>query len=250
MKLVSLLVLALPLFLASACRSSSPGNAGEIGNATEAKADKKEDKKAEAKARKEAKRAHELTCAKGDLQVAELETTAATREASDALDDAQRELDEAQRALEHFKTRELKHELADGRLGLDRAIQRKEEAALELREMEATFKKDEFALDTKELVLARHRKQLEFATRDLELEEQQYGDMEREKLPRQMREHEQKLREAERAVREAEAELKKIELENAVKLAKARFEVTELERPLDDDEDEDEGSDKGRGGKS
>lgn len=250
MKVLSSLVLVTPLFLAVACNSAGQRDPVELGDTTEAKSDKPDEKKAIAKARKEEKRAHELACAKGDLQVAELETQAATLKATDELEDAQRKLEEARRALEHFKTREMPHELADGRLGLDRAIQRKEEAALELKEMEATFKKDEFATDTKELVLARHKKSLEFATRSLELEEKQYADLEREKLPRQLRELEQKLREAERAVRDAEEELKKVALENEVKLAKARFELKELERPLDEDEDEDDKAAKGRGGKS
>lgn len=250
MKCVALRSSLVPmLFAFCACQSASI--APETAGTTEAKAEKSgADKKALAKARKEQKRAHDLECAKKELAVAELEVQASTREATDELDDAKRDTDEAKRALELFKTRSLPQELADGRLGLDRAMQRKVEAEQELREMEKTYAKDEFATDTKELVLTRHRKSLEFATRALELEEQQYADLEREKLPLEQRELEQKLREAERKLREAEAEMNKVELENQVKLAKARFEVSELEQPIDDD-DEDEGEGKkGKGGKS
>jgi hypothetical protein len=244
------LMLTLTL-LGAACQSTGGGDSGgdPLGTATtqEAKADKAASKKAEAKARKEKKRAHDLACAKTNLEVAELETQLAARKAADEFDDAKREFDEAKRALELFKTRTMPHDLADGRLGLDRAMQRKTEAEQELREMEATYAKDQFAKDTKELVLMRHKKQLEFATRSLELEEQEYADTEREKLPLKMRELEQKSRECERKLREAEADVHKTELENNVKLAKAKFEVEELQRPIEDDEEEDA---KGKGGKS
>jgi hypothetical protein len=110
--------------------------------------------------------------------------------------------------------------------------------------MEETYKKDQFAKDTKELVLTRHRKQLEFATRELELQEKRYADMEHEKLPRDQREKEKKLRDAEQSVREAEVAVRKTELQNKVKLDKAHFEIDELQRP---DDEEESG---GKGGKS
>lgn len=192
-------------------------------------------KKAAAKERKAAKKAHELACSRTELEIAEIETQAAALKATQALDDARRDLDEARRALGHFKTFDTTTQLADGRINFDRAVERKVEAEQELREMEKTYEKDQFAKDTKELVLTRHRKQLEFATRELELSEKRYADLEHEKLPREQRELENKLRAAEQAAERAEIGVHKTELENKVKLDKAHFGIEELQRPDEDD---------------
>jgi hypothetical protein len=210
--------------------------------AAEAAADPKaaETKAAEAKerarARKLEKRAHDLGVAKSELEIAELESKSEEHEAQVALDEARRSLGEAQTALAHFVERKLPQQLADARLDLDRSTQNKLEAEQELREMEATFEKDQFARDTKELVLARHRKRVEFSTRSLALAEQRFADREQVDLPRERRELERKVRDAEQKVREAEVKQRKTRMANEVELTKKRFQVSELERPLEDDE--------------
>jgi len=169
-------LVALPLFASCASTAHDDGASGagltDVTTGTEdAPAKPADAKKAAAKERKAAKKAHDLTNARAELEIAELETQAKSRKAGEELDEAKRELDEARRNLEHFKTYDMPTQLADGRMDLDRAAQRKLEAEQELHEMEATYQKDQFAKDTKELVLTRHRKQLEFATRQLELQQ-------------------------------------------------------------------------------
>jgi hypothetical protein len=121
-------------------------------------------------------------------------------------------------------------------LDLDRSIQGKTEAEQELREMEATYAKDQFATDTKELVLMRHRKRLEFATRSLELEQAEFNDKKSVELPKREREHEQKLRDAEAELRAAEFAAAKQKLATQMELARKRWELSLLERPDEDDE--------------
>ncbi|MBM3991389.1 MAG: hypothetical protein FJ298_10350 [Planctomycetes bacterium] len=189
--------------------------------------------KARAKARKAEKRAHELELARMELDLAKLESERELQECKRKLDEARRELDESRRALEHFRTK-LPRELADKQLDLDRSTQGKLEAEQELREMEATYAKDQFATDTKELVLMRHRRRVEFAARGLELAQAAFDDLKAVELPRREREHEKKLRDSEAEVREAEFALVRKELGQRLELARKRWAVSELERPDDD----------------
>lgn len=204
--------------------------------------------KERAKARKAEKRAHDLELARVELEVAEIEAQSGQLSAEIKLDNARRELDEARRALEHFKGRLMPRELEDGRLDLDRAMQNKTEAEQELREMEATYAKDQFAKDTKELVLMRHRKRVEFSTRGLAIAQAEFTDKEQVDLPKRLRELETKLRTAEQAARDADVALQKQALRNKLDLARKRWSILELERPDDEAEGESKGEQKKRSG--
>jgi hypothetical protein len=187
--------------------------------------------KALAKARKAAKRAHELDMARRELEVEELDAQSKLRSADVALEHARRELHEAQLEREHFAKHVAPLKLAEASLDFDRATHRKVESEQELHEMEETYAKDQFAKTTKELVLMRHRKDVEFATRSLEIAAQERADLEQVELPREVRERDEKVRAAEDEVRKSEVEKHKAELENAISLAKARFSIHELEQP-------------------
>jgi hypothetical protein len=106
---------------------------------------------------------------------------------------------------------------------------------LELREMEATYAKDQFAKDTKELVLSRHRKQLDFANRDMELARQRFDDERNVTLPKTQRDHEKKLRDAEDGVRDAEVGLRRANAKAEMSLRRLRFKLKELEQPEEEE---------------
>ncbi len=212
-------------------------DATPAGKPAEARVDDPKAAEAEsrAKARKAEKRAHELELARMELELAGKEAERELQECKRKAEDARRELDEARRAMEHFRVKSPR-ELADKQLDLDRSAQGKIEAEQELREMEATYAKDQFATDTKELVLMRHRKRVEFATRGLDLAQAEFNDVKLVDLPRREREHEQKLRDAEAGLRNAEFAVVREELGNRMELARKRWAVAELERPEDDGE--------------
>jgi hypothetical protein len=212
-------------------------DATPVAKPTDARVDdpKAAEAKSRAKARKAEKRAHELELARMELELAGMEAERELQECKRKAEDARRELDEARRAMEHFRAKSPR-ELADKQLDLDRSVQGKTEAEQELREMEATYAKDQFATDTKELVLMRHRKRVEFAARGLELAQAEFNDMKLVDLPRREREHEQKVRDAEAELRNAEFAVVRKELGNRMELARKRWAVAELERPEDDGE--------------
>lgn len=206
----------------------APANAAKVEPAGKA------DAKAKAAARKAEKRAFDLEIARTELALAELEVAQNQRESEQKLTKARENLEEARRVHEHFVAK-LPRELEESQLGLDRQTQGKLEAEQELREMEATYAKDQFATDTKELVLMRHRKRLEFAERGLKLAQAEYTDKRDVELPRQKREQERKLREAELSVLDAEHSFERTKLSGQMQLARKRWAVAELERPADED---------------
>ncbi|MCY3002384.1 MAG: hypothetical protein NTV21_11325 [Planctomycetota bacterium] len=195
----------------------------------------KAEAKAKAAARKAEKRAFDLEIARTELALAELEVAHDQREAEQKLQKAREGVGEAKRALEHFMAK-LPRELEETQLNLDRQTQGKLEAEQELREMEATYAKDQFATDTKELVLMRHRKRLEFAERGLKLAQAEFTDQREVELPKAQREAERRLRETEQSLMEAEHAFERTKLSGQMQIARKRWSVKELERPLDEDD--------------
>lgn len=225
------------VLVATETEKGPPDAAGKNAPTVAAKVEPvgKADAKAKAAARKAEKRAFDLEIARTELALAELEVAHDQREAEQKLQKAREGVGEAKRALEHFMAK-LPRELEETQLNLDRQTQGKLEAEQELREMEATYAKDQFATDTKELVLMRHRKRLEFAERGLKLAQAEFTDQREVELPKAQREAERRLRETEQSLMEAEHAFERTKLSGQMQLARKRWSVKELERPLDEDD--------------
>jgi hypothetical protein len=208
---------------------------GEAAAAETDEAAKKQAEKEKEAAKKAEKRKRELAYARIDLAIAELSAEAESREATRKLEEAQRDLEEAKRALAHFQEFERPQKVAQTKLALDRSRFRREEAVDELQQVQEMYSGEDFAKSTKELVLKRHKRIVEFATRDLELNERDLSDLEQEDLPKQQRELEKKARAAEKALAEAGTAANKAQLSGELALLKARDKVAELERPAEDE---------------
>ncbi len=107
--------------------------------------------------------AFELTAAKRELEIAELEQRAATAQAEQAIKDAEAELAKSQRDLAHFEQRDAVQEQLEAELELQRSSNRLIETKDELSELEAMYAQENFAERTKELVLTRGQRNLEIA---------------------------------------------------------------------------------------
>jgi hypothetical protein len=199
------------------------------------------DQEATKKANKAADRAHELSVARLELELAELGARSSTAEAERGVRQATLALSEAERDLAVFRETERPHAIAEAVLELDQADHRRETEHDELNELIAMYAAEDFAAMTKELVLKRGRKNLEFAERELELARAELDHLQNLTLPKKERELEAALEKARGEHAQAEAELAKARLEATKSLAEARQEITVLERPLED-EDEDEES--------
>lgn len=233
MQIARILALVPLVCFAPAC--STLDHHDEASTSLEKGADKKGgDKKKDddEKALKIAKAEHALDNAKAEERIAKLEVQAAERKADDEVAEAQHGAQRAAEALEHFVEKEKPLTLAQLQLGIDTAAWRLEEQKQELSELQAMYNKDEVAKLTKELVLQRGQKGVEFATRNLE-QEQSEAAMKRDfELPRKQRELEQDKREADAKLREARASKERGVEENALKLRKAAQSVEDAEHDL------------------
>jgi hypothetical protein len=173
-----------------------------------------------------------LAYARIEMSIAEADTGASKRKAEDGVASAQRKLEEARKALEHFRAKERDLEMSKLTLGLDQASWRVEAEKQELAELEAMYKKDDVATLTKELVLQRGKKGVEFAERDLAHEQREAEAKRGFELPKKERELEVEVLEAELALRDARAEAEKTGLAIDLALRKARDEVADAENAL------------------
>ncbi|MBL8863313.1 MAG: hypothetical protein JNK02_15055 [Planctomycetes bacterium] len=221
-----LLLLAFPL---TACESM-PRSASPDATVDEEHADG--DEQDASPQEQVAKKKRALEHAQLELAIAQAEVQAALRKAADEVVDAELELREAAAALAHFLEVERDFELSKTGLGLDQAAWRLEAEKQELAELEAMYARDDVATLTKELVLQRGKKGVEFAERGL-AHEQREAAMQRDfELPKKQRELETEQRSQENALREARAAAETSKLETDLKLRKARAEVEDAEREL------------------
>ena len=174
----------------------------------------------------------ELQRAQMKMQVAALGAGTDRLKAQRKVDDAGRELEQARRALDLFLSYEQPHELAESQLSLDRAHHRRELQVDELKELEAMYAEEDFAEMTKELVLKRGRKNVEFAERSLELAMRKFEVKRTEELPKRQRELEQKVVAAEGELRDAEVGREKNEIQVELDLMEARTKLEEAEREM------------------
>ncbi len=206
-----LLTAALPALLFVSCATDS---------ATRADADAGPEAKAEREASEAADLEHAIHIAELDLEKARVETEGAVSAAATRLEVARLEAQEVELSAEAFAAeREVK--LDEARLALDRSAGRAKDAELELAELEAMYADEEFAEKTKELVITRGRREMEFAQRALELAQRRLERLQNVELPEKARAIETKRIEAAAAVESAERAMRVAELSRALGLAKA-----------------------------
>ena len=149
-------------------------------------------------------------------------------------------MNDAQRDLDLFMNHERPKKLAEARLGLDRSEHRRELAKDELDELISMYEAEEFAELTKELVLKRGRKSLEFAERQLELTRKSMALLEGEELPKQQRDLELALQKAEHALRDAELDHERGAIKTDMALTKARNALEDARRAKDEANEDDD----------
>lgn len=231
-------LIALPLVSTALCCAlalSSCATSGSKGKAREAL-----DERARASAvEQQAEHQRELAAAQSALQVAELElqhvelgTKLELEEARGEAAAAAREQAEHERKLQAFRGTVRPLELDEARLALDRARFSALESEQELAELEGMYAQEEFAEQTKELVLARGRRALEVSRRQLALTERNMAMLDHVELAAKERELVEELEQArlKRALLEQKAA--HVELGRQLALEKARAEVSEAQREL------------------
>ncbi len=220
-------LLALPLTLGFAACESMPKSHDAPAMAAE-EGDDGDDDAAEAVAKAE----RALENSRLELKIAQAETEASARKAREEVVSAEDEAKLAADDLAQFLKNEREVALAKLQLDLDRGGWRLEAEKQELAELEAMYKKDDVATLTKELVLQRGQKGVEFAERDL-ANDMREASMKREfELPKKQHELEVAKRDKDNDLREARADEAKTKDEIDLKMRKARAEISDAEKAL------------------
>lgn len=212
--------------------SASAGAAAEAGAKGDKDGDKNDAEKKEEKQDEIAKKEFELECGKLELQIKRLSIDASNRSTQEEIAAAERELRDAKEAVETFQAHEKPLKLADGQLDLDESEQFRKQAQQELDELKAMYKQEELASLTKELVVSRSEKQLEFAKRRFEMQVKNTEHQRSTALPRHERELGETLAKAEKALAEKRQAAEKQKLEQQLELMRAERGLKDLEKEI------------------
>jgi len=225
-----LVALTCSALLLASCASSGSARKTE---------DASQDRARAAELEQQADREREIAAARSALQIAELElahtelgTKLELEEARAEAAVAAREQAEHERKLQAFRATVRPLELDEARLALDRARFSALESEQELAELEGMYAQEEFAEQTKELVLARGRRALEVSRRQLALTERNLALLDHVELAAKERELVEELEQArlKRALLEQKAT--HVELGRQLALEKSRAEVAQAQREL------------------
>lgn len=226
----------------SACGSVTAVGGGDPGPGAPQEAPKPaDDKKAEAekKAEEIAQKEKDLQQKQRDLDYAKIgvQTTAIDRQVrtmsvDNAVARATLELEKQRKELDLFLNQHKPRELEEHRIQLDWQTYRAEESKDELAELENMYKGDEFAKDTKELVVKRGRRQMEMSARSLAVAKKEFEVFEQHTLADRERDLRQKVKDSEIELEKARLEHEKAMLELGVQQRQADERVKDLTRDV------------------
>jgi hypothetical protein len=228
-------LLAVPVLLTCASCVAAIGNRGtdRTTSATAPTPGPGTSDAADVAADKLRKKERELGYARMELEIAKLSSAADERESDVAVEDAKRKLEVATKDRDNFMNMEKPTQLAGNQLSLDRSKQSMEESKQELVELEAMYKQEDFAELTKELVISRGRKRLEFSQRGFELAQKAQQELVGHDLPKKEMEANQAVEKAEKALREVQAKKDRGAIEIKLKLMRAEHKIDDLEREIE-----------------
>lgn len=245
--LAILAVSALSLFAASCgcCRTQpepivSQPAAPASSSRLDAAGTPRQDPEQVAKTRKQLE-AKQRELARGELEnrIADLDRQSKEMGAKREVESAEQALEVARRELDTFVKATRPREIEERQISLDRTIHRAEHSKEELAELEAMYEEDEFARNTKELVLKRGRRDAEMAERQLAVARQEIEEFEKHSLPAREAKLRRAVADAEGAFEKARLNLEKTRLEIELSMRKVadqrlelEQEVAELERKL------------------
>jgi hypothetical protein len=174
----------------------------------------------------------DLAKARLDLEIARMEAMHESRRDRVASEEARKDKEEAQLKLDTFLRDEKPERLARLELGLEQGRDRVYQSEQELKELEAMYAAEDFASMTKELVLHRGRKQVEFARRELALDESAAKRTREVELPLEETEKQRALEKAQDAHIVANEDYEKNELGRVMRVSDATRAVDDLRRKI------------------
>ncbi|MFT7619235.1 MAG: hypothetical protein ACI97A_002885 [Planctomycetota bacterium] len=163
-----------------------------------------------------------------ELQASEISVMIKDSKSKETMRNAAFTLQMAKQSLETFTVMEAPVQIRDAQVSFDQARNRAELAKDELNELIAMYKAEEFAELTKELVLKRGKKNVEFSNRRLAIQAEKMTRLKQKELPKKQKELEHKVRQAEVSMRSAELEAKKASIDIQIMSMKAKNKISGL----------------------
>ncbi|MBU0616414.1 MAG: hypothetical protein KKI02_01720 [Planctomycetes bacterium] len=199
---------------------------------------KKKRKELKKKDRQVPKLERDMNAARHKLEKARLSLEHTKLHNAAALAKAEAELDVTMRKLQTFNEQTAPSQTAWGELGLRGAEDRYQEAQEELEQLELMYNEDEFADQTKEIVLERGRRRLQRSQRDLELRRIDFATLQERTLPIERREHELRVVDKEEALKRAREKVETSMIDEEIGLINAEGEIIRLEHEMVDTHEE------------
>lgn len=224
--------LALPLLVSCIAVSKKETVASAPAVVEDAAAPKQEEADAKDKKKEIAAKTRELEFARLELKIEKQKLAAAARKAQDEVEKAEHGFKKAAAALEHFDKVEQPLELAQAQLSLDRATWGMEEDRQELAELQKLYAENQVEGTTKELVIQRSQKKLDFAKTMLGHEQQEFDAKKGFELPTKRKDLERAKVEAEKELRDARADKLRTADENELELRKQEAKLDDLEKEI------------------
>ena len=222
---------------ASAEKPAESGAGEAVKTAEEAE---KKAKEKEKQAEQEAEDARKLAKLERDLAVARQRVVRARMDAEHAEGEHKATLDNAQQELalelmrqSIFTERSAPNRIEWSKLGLLRGQDRVLEAQEELRQLELMYAEEDFADQTKEIVLHRSRRRLERSNRDLDLRREDAAILTDKTIPLETAEHEGRVMQKTAALDKARRATEASRLDKQIALMSAEAEVARLEAEID-----------------
>jgi len=217
-----------------AVASAPTTQAAPTSTEKEAEDAKQEAKKARERERKREKLQQSLEVAQLNLAKAQISVELGELKYHDALSQAEMEFELAKKREQIFKKFTAPNRIARAELSLKQAEDGVTETQEELYQLEQMYKEEQFADQTKEIVLERARRRLERAQRDLELQREEFQTLKEISLPLEQQEVEHAAELKQRAVLQVQRDNEPGIIDRKVGVLSAEAEVTRIEQELED----------------
>lgn len=210
--------------------ADAAGEADAESNSDDDAGDKEEKYQIEAtkNVRKLAKLERDQNIAGERLAKARMSEAHAATDQKTALAQAEQELDLETARMQKFRQREVPNRIAWAELRLTQAQDRVKDSEEELHQLELMYAEEDFADQTKEIVLDRSRRRLERSHRDLELRHEDHAILTEKTIPLELAEHEQKVRQKELALDKAHRDAEASEVDKRISLMSAEAEIVHV----------------------
>lgn len=178
--------------------------------------------------RKLAKLERDQDIAGEKLAKARMSEAHAATDQNTALARAEQELALETAGMNKFRDREVPNRIAWAELRLTQAQDRVKDSEDELHQLELMYAEEDFADQTKEIVLDRSRRRLERSHRDLELRHEDHAILTEKTIPLELAEREQKVRQKELALDKARREAEASKVDKRISLMSAEAEIVKV----------------------